>query len=120
MADLIKNWIADSPLNKPCPPADCKQALAEQNDKLNSYCETKVKEAEMACDDGATELDIVLNIGKVLSRDRLLNLVWGPGTFVTDRVVDNHIVTLRKKIEPAPAKPRYIVSVRGLGYRFDG
>jgi two-component system alkaline phosphatase synthesis response regulator PhoP len=58
--------------------------------------------------------------GKVLSRDRLLDLVWGHDTFVTDRVVDNHVVTLRKKVEPDPSRPRYIVSVRGLGYRFDG
>jgi len=56
----------------------------------------------------------------VLSRDQLLDLVWGHGTFVTDRVVDNHVVTLRKKVEPEPSAPRYIVSVRGLGYRFDG
>jgi DNA-binding response OmpR family regulator len=62
----------------------------------------------------------VRNAGKVLSRDRLLDLVWGHGTFVNDRVVDNHVVSLRKKVEPEPAKPRYIVSVRGLGYRFDG
>ena len=62
---------------------------------------------------------LVRNGGKVLSRDQLLDLVWGHGTFVTDRVVDNHIVTLRKKVEPDPSEPRYIVSVRGLGYRFD-
>jgi DNA-binding response OmpR family regulator len=62
----------------------------------------------------------IRNGGKVLSRDQLLDLVWGHGTFVTDRVVDNHIVTLRKKVEPEPSEPRYIVSVRGLGYRFDG
>ena len=62
----------------------------------------------------------VRNGGKVLSRARLLDLVWGHGTFVTDRVVDNHVVTLRKKVEPEPSEPRYIVSVRGLGYRFDG
>ena len=62
----------------------------------------------------------VRNGGKVLSRDQLLDLVWGHGTFVTDRVVDNHVVTLRKKVEPEPSVPRYIVSVRGLGYRFDG
>jgi len=62
----------------------------------------------------------VRNGGKVLSRDQLLDLVWGHGTFVTDRVVDNHVVTLRKKVEPEPSEPRYIVSVRGLGYRFDG
>jgi len=62
----------------------------------------------------------VRNRGRVLTRDRLLDLVWGPVTFVTDRVVDNHVVTLRKKIEPENSEPRYIVSVRGLGYRFDG
>jgi len=62
----------------------------------------------------------IRNAGKVLSRNQLLDLVWGPGTFVTDRVVDNHVVTLRKKIEPSLSEPRYIVSVRGLGYRFDG
>jgi len=50
----------------------------------------------------------------------LLDEVWERGTFVTDRVVDNHITNLRKKIEPQPARPRYLVSVRGLGYRFDG
>jgi len=62
----------------------------------------------------------VRNGGKVLSRAQLLDLVWGHGTFVTDRVVDNHVVTLRKKVEPEPSAPRYIVSVRGMGYRFDG
>jgi DNA-binding response OmpR family regulator len=62
----------------------------------------------------------VRNGGKVLSRDRLLDLAWGHGAFVTDRVVDNHVATLRKKVEPDPSKPRYIVSIRGLGYRFDG
>jgi DNA-binding response OmpR family regulator len=62
----------------------------------------------------------IRNSGKVLSRDQLLDLAWGHGAFVTDRVVDNHVVTLRKKVEPDPSKPRYIVSIRGLGYRFDG
>jgi len=60
------------------------------------------------------------NRGRVLSRQRLLDEVWGPGTFITDRVVDNHIVTLRKKIEPEPHTPQYLINVRGLGYRFDG
>jgi DNA-binding response OmpR family regulator len=58
--------------------------------------------------------------GRVLSRDRLLDLVWGAGTYVTERVVDNYIVTLRKKLEPEPAAPRFLVNVRGQGYRFDG
>jgi DNA-binding response OmpR family regulator len=58
--------------------------------------------------------------GRVLTRDRILDLAWGPGVFVTDRVVDNQIVNLRKKIEPKPSKPRYLLNVRGVGYRFDG
>jgi DNA-binding response OmpR family regulator len=61
----------------------------------------------------------VRNRGRLLNRSQLLDLVWGPGTFVTDRVVDNHVVTLRKKIEPDPSQPRYLLNVRGLGYRFD-
>ena len=62
----------------------------------------------------------VKNRGRVLSRDRLLDLVWGAGTYVTQRVIDNYIVTLRKKLEPEPAVPRFLVNVRGQGYRFDG
>jgi DNA-binding response OmpR family regulator len=58
--------------------------------------------------------------GRVLSRDQLLDAAWGSGVHVTDRAVDNHIVDLRRKIEPDPAEPRYITSVRGMGYRFDG
>jgi DNA-binding response OmpR family regulator len=58
--------------------------------------------------------------GHTLSRDTLLDEVWGRGTFVTDRVVDTHITNLRKKIEPKPSEPRFLVSVRGMGYRFDG
>ncbi len=58
--------------------------------------------------------------GRVLSRDHLMDAAWGPGTFASARVVDNHIANLRKKIEPDPAQPRYLRNVRGLGYRFDG
>jgi DNA-binding response OmpR family regulator len=58
--------------------------------------------------------------GRLLTRTRLLDEVWGSGTHVTDRVVDNQVTNLRKKIEPNPDRPRYLVSLRGLGYRFDG
>jgi DNA-binding response OmpR family regulator len=57
--------------------------------------------------------------GRVLSRQQLLDEVWA-GTNCTDRVVDSHVANLRRKIEPDPANPRYLVSVRSLGYRFDG
>jgi len=62
----------------------------------------------------------VTRAGRVLSRTQLLDAVWGPGTNVTDRVVDNQVTNLRKKIEPRPERPRYLISLRGLGYRFDG
>lgn len=58
--------------------------------------------------------------GEVLSRPRLTDLVWGPGTAMTDRVVDTHIANLRKKIEQNPTRPQYLIGVRGVGYRFDG
>jgi two-component system alkaline phosphatase synthesis response regulator PhoP len=58
--------------------------------------------------------------GRVLSRDQLLDAAWGQGVSLNDRVVDNHIVALRRKLEPDPAKPRYFLNIRGMGYRFDG
>jgi DNA-binding response OmpR family regulator len=58
--------------------------------------------------------------GRVLSRERLLSGAWGGDTFTSDRVVDNHIVNLRRKIEDDPANPRYLRNVRGLGYIFEG
>ena len=56
----------------------------------------------------------------MLTRGQLIDAAWDGGTNVTDRVVDTHILNLRKKIEPAPSQPRYIHGVRGIGYRFDG
>jgi two-component system alkaline phosphatase synthesis response regulator PhoP len=58
--------------------------------------------------------------GRVLTREQLIQQAWGPDTYIGDRVVDTHILNLRKKIEPAPARPRFLHSVRGIGYRFDG
>lgn len=57
--------------------------------------------------------------GRVLSRDQLIQEAWGHGVFVTGRAVDYHILNLRRKVEPEPAQPHYIRSVRGMGYRFD-
>lgn len=57
--------------------------------------------------------------GRVMTRQQLLDQVWGD-THTGDRVIDTHVANLRKKIEPEPAEPRYLISLRGLGYRFDG
>jgi DNA-binding response OmpR family regulator len=62
----------------------------------------------------------VRNRGRTLSRDQLLDEAWGRDFYVTPRAVDNHIAALRKKLEPDPARPRYLVNIRGMGYRFDG
>ena len=56
--------------------------------------------------------------GRVFTREELLNRLYPTGEAVIDRVIDVHIGKLRQKIEGDPAKPKYIVTVRGLGYRF--
>ena len=61
----------------------------------------------------------VHNRRNVLTRQQLLDQVWGPDVFVTDRVVDTHVGNLRRKVERDPDKPEFVVSVRGVGYRFD-
>jgi DNA-binding response OmpR family regulator len=58
--------------------------------------------------------------GELLSLDRIVAEVWGKEVFLTDRVIYTHVNNLRHKIEDNPAQPRFLVSLRGLGYRFDG
>ncbi len=62
---------------------------------------------------------LVRSEGRVLSRSQLIDAAWGAHTFASERIVDNHIANLRKKIEPDSANPRYLKNIRGLGYRFD-
>jgi DNA-binding response OmpR family regulator len=64
-------------------------------------------------------LVFVRSQGRILTREQLIDGAWGPGTFVTERVVDNHIGSLRRKLEPDAAEPRHLKNIRGLGYRFD-
>ncbi|MFC2161827.1 response regulator transcription factor [Acidobacteriota bacterium] len=58
--------------------------------------------------------------GEVVKRDVLLDKVWGYEKYPTTRTIDNHILKLRKKVEEDPARPKYILSVYGEGYRFLG
>lgn len=57
--------------------------------------------------------------GRPVSRDRFLDVVWEMNAAPTTRTVDNHIVSLRAKLEPDPAQPRFIKTVHRLGYRLD-
>jgi DNA-binding response OmpR family regulator len=57
--------------------------------------------------------------GEPVSRERFLDVVWGYTAFPTTRTVDNHIASLRSKIEPDPDKPRWIKTVHGVGYKLE-
>lgn len=60
---------------------------------------------------------LIRHMGEVLSREQLLNDVWGYDSFPTTRTIDMHIVNLRKKIEDNPSRPRHLLTVHGTGYR---
>jgi DNA-binding response OmpR family regulator len=72
----------------------------------------------------AIEFDLLTTLasrpGLVFTREQLLSRVWGEDYFGGDHLVDVHIANLRKKIEAEPANPRYVQTVRGVGYRFRG
>ena len=58
------------------------------------------------------------NDGKVVSRKQILEEVWGLHEDTDTRAIDNFVVRLRRYIEDDPAKPRHLLTVRGVGYRF--
>jgi DNA-binding response OmpR family regulator len=59
------------------------------------------------------------HLGRVFSRDHLLDSVWRDTSYVTPRSVDVYVRRIREKIEPDPENPRYLKTVRGAGYRFE-
>jgi DNA-binding response OmpR family regulator len=58
------------------------------------------------------------NAERVLSREELLNEVWGYNCYPTTRTVDNQILKLRQKLEPDPSNPRHLLTIYGAGYKF--
>ena len=82
----------------------------------------KVIRNENEIDLTSLEVDVLRYLigreGKVVSRDDLLDKIWGYEKFPTTRTIDNHILKLRKKIEIDPNHPRHILTVYGGGYRF--
>ena len=86
--------------------------IAEHRAELNG------KELPLAPKEFALLKVLMLNKGRAMSRDQLLELVWGGKEFIDPHTVDVHVHWLREKIEPDPKNPRRIVTVRGVGYRF--
>ncbi len=83
-----------------------------------------VTRAGEAVDLTATEFDVLLCLiearGVALTREAIFTRVWGPNHHGTPRTIDNFVQQLRTKLEPDPQRPRYVLTVRGVGYRFDG
>ena len=62
---------------------------------------------------------LLMNAGRVLTRDVLIDRIWGPNYFGDTKTLDVHVKRLRAKVEDDPSQPSRIVTVRGVGYRFE-
>lgn len=84
----------------------------------------KVKHKDKQLDVTSLEVEIlkyfIAHQGEVITRENLLDKIWGYEKYPTTRTIDNHILKLRKKIETDPSHPKYILSIYGEGYRFMG
>ena len=84
----------------------------------------KVKRKDKELDLTSLEAEIlkyfIAHQGEVITRESLLDKIWGYEKYPTTRTIDNHILKLRKKIETDPSHPKYILSIYGEGYRFMG
>lgn len=92
-------------------------------DVVLDYDGRRITVAGIEIEATAKEFDLlrylVENPGVVLSREQLMQKVWGPDYYGTTRTIDNFIGRLRSKIESNPDEPRHIETVRGVGYRFN-
>lgn len=76
------------------------------------------KKIELTILENRILLHFLQNMGKEITREELMEVVWGYSSNVNTRTLDMHVVRLRKKIEQNPDKPNYLQTVRGLGYKF--
>jgi DNA-binding response OmpR family regulator len=94
----------------------------EFKDLVLDINERRVYKEDVEVDLTHTEFDLLAflaaNAGKVLSREKILNTIWGYEYPIETRVIDVHIRNLRRKIETTPSRPFYILAVPGIGYRF--
>jgi DNA-binding response OmpR family regulator len=72
----------------------------------------------LTCKEFKTLAYLIKNARRVISRDELLNEVWGYQCYPCTRTIDNHILQLRRKLEQEPANPKHFRTVRGTGYKF--
>ena len=103
--------------------AGARRVLFEFGDVVVDFKRQGVQKAGRPLELSAREFRILAyfieHAGEMLTRERLLNDIWGYDVFPTTRTVDNHIARLRKKIEDEPETPRFILTVRGAGYLFE-
>ena len=72
----------------------------------------------LTCKEFKTLENFIKNPRRVISRDELLNEVWGYENYPCTRTIDNHILRLRQKLETEPAHPKHLRTVRSAGYKF--
>jgi len=102
--------------------ADATRNRLEFRELLIDVNERRIYRAGQEVELTHTEFDLLTflasNAGKVLSREKILNSIWGYEYPIETRVIDVHIRNLRRKIESQPSRPYYILAVPGIGYRF--
>lgn len=108
---------ADGNANKEAPPAYDKGGLKIDFSTYEVFA--RGKSVKLTLKEFELLRFLVQNPNRVLSRDQLLDRVWGGETFVTPRTVDVHIRRLRKAIEKDDSRPKWILTLRGVGYKFD-
>ncbi|RMF76191.1 MAG: DNA-binding response regulator [Chloroflexi bacterium] len=111
-------------LRRPLPGRGVPQDELISNDLRLSLTSRRVYKADTALKLSNKEFDLLAELMRnqdvVLSRDLILAKVWGYDYYVDKRTVDVHVRWLREKIEDDPSKPKRIITVRGVGYRFEG
>jgi DNA-binding response OmpR family regulator len=102
--------------------AEATRSRLEFRDLVIDVNERRIYRAGQEVELTHTEFDLLTflasNAGKVLSREKILNSIWGYEYPIETRVIDVHIRNLRRKIEGQPSRPYYILAVPGIGYRF--
>jgi DNA-binding response OmpR family regulator len=119
-----KNWQSDpgSPAAKDTRPKQEAAEVFQFDDKVVDFRNLQLRVGEQAIPLTMMESDLlrclIRNIGHPVSRKVLLQEVWNLHEDTDTRAIDNFIVRLRRYIEEEPGKPRYLLTVRGVGYRF--